>query len=204
MDFKLSTDGIINGGLTNAWKIILTSTNGSLKFVNFDPGNILTLVVQEDASGSNYTLTFPSNVIWSAGAGRTPQNTYVVTTRTLDGKRSAVKLHHLLLPARPGYYVDHVDCDFLNNQRENLRYVTPFQSNRNRRKQRTHRGNKTHSKYKGVTYLPGKAKPWMVRIGHQNEKRYLGCFETEEEAARTYNEGASQLFGEYARLNALS
>src|SRR3954468_24755349 len=67
-DFLLSSDGVINGALTKSWKIVLTSSNGTLKFVNFDAGDLLTLVVQEDASGSNYTLTFPSSVLWQAKA----------------------------------------------------------------------------------------------------------------------------------------
>src|SRR5947209_337728 len=68
MDFLNSSDGIINGANAKAWSITLTSTNGSLKFVNFEPGDDLTLVVKEDASGSNYTLTFPSYIQWQAKA----------------------------------------------------------------------------------------------------------------------------------------
>ena len=67
MDVLSTSDGIINGSLSTVWKVALTSTNGALKFVNFNPGDMLTLVVQEDASGSNYTLSFPSSVLWSAG-----------------------------------------------------------------------------------------------------------------------------------------
>jgi len=88
MDFLNSSDGIINGALTKAWQITLTSTNGALKFVNFDPGDLLTLVVKEDASGSNYTLTFPSSVKWQAGSapGRdTTANAVSVLTFAYDG-----------------------------------------------------------------------------------------------------------------------
>src|SRR5450432_1759801 len=88
MDFNTSSDGIINGALTKAWQITLTSTNGGLKFVNFDPGDILSLVVKEDASGSNYTLTFPSSVQWQAKAAPnrdTTANAVSVYTFVYDG-----------------------------------------------------------------------------------------------------------------------
>src|SRR5436305_3684437 len=88
MDFLNSSDGSINGALTKAWQVTLTSTNGALNFVNFEPGDLLTLVVQEDASGSNYTLTFPSTVKWQAGAPPnrdTTANAVSVYTFSYDG-----------------------------------------------------------------------------------------------------------------------
>ncbi len=87
-DFLTSTDGIINGAIAKSWKIVLTSSNGTLKLVNFEPGDLLTLVVQEDASGSNYTLTFPSSVLWQAKAAPnrdTTANAVAVYTFSYDG-----------------------------------------------------------------------------------------------------------------------
>jgi hypothetical protein len=87
-DFLNSSDGIINGALSKVWQITLTSSNGALKFVNFDPGDLLTVVVKEDASGSNYTQTFPSNVLWQAGSApnrNTNASAVAVYTFTYDG-----------------------------------------------------------------------------------------------------------------------
>ena len=88
MDFLNSSDGIINGALSKAWQITLTSTNGALKFVNFEPGDQFTLVVKEDTSGSNYTLTFPSSVLWQAKVAPnrdTTANAVSVFTFSYDG-----------------------------------------------------------------------------------------------------------------------
>src|SRR6266536_3137044 len=42
-------------------------------------------------------------------------------------------MHHIILPLKPGYEIDHKDGDGLNNQDENLRYATRAQNARNRR-----------------------------------------------------------------------
>src|SRR5438105_4839567 len=88
MDVLSSSDGIINGGLSKAFKLTLTSSNGTLKFVNFDAGDTLTLIIQEDTSGSNYTLSFPSSVLWAAKQAPsrdTTANAFSVYTLTFDG-----------------------------------------------------------------------------------------------------------------------
>lgn len=88
MDMLNSTDGGINGALSKAWKITLTSTNGTLRFFNFDAGDTVTLLVQEDASGSNFTLAFPSTVLFAAGAPpnrNTAAGTVAVYTFKFDG-----------------------------------------------------------------------------------------------------------------------
>lgn len=58
------------------------------------------------------------------------------------------------------------------------------------------------SKYKGVS-LSNKGK-WQVHISIGNRKqKYLGCYDSEEEAARVYNEEAKKIHGKFARLNQL-
>lgn len=42
-------------------------------------------------------------------------------------------LHRFIIGARPGFHVDHVNGDTLDNRRENLREVTPSQNMQNRR-----------------------------------------------------------------------
>jgi hypothetical protein len=107
-------------------------------------------------------------------------------------------LHHLLLPKKPGFLVDHINLDSLDDQRGNLRYVTRTGNSANRSKQR----GKTTSQYKGVSWLKcGQA--WMAYIKHHGKRSYLGLFNDEEDAARAYDVAAVRLFGEFARPNFL-
>lgn len=82
-----------------------------------------------------------------------------------------------------GLIVDHINRDTRDNQRENLRLVTRAESSRNR-------GAWGKSKYKGVYWQEG---GWAFSIR-------VHC-ETEEEAARMYNQVAALLYGEHAALN---
>lgn len=55
------------------------------------------------------------------------------------------------------------------------------------------------SKYKGVSR--DRNRRWRASIRPHGRSIYLGCFETETEAARAYNEAALFYFGEAAYLN---
>ncbi len=83
----------------------------------------------------------------------------------------------------------------LDNRRCNLRVCTDFENKGNR-------AVKPHGKslYKGVFAhsRPGK---WQAKIKKEGAVHHLGTFTDPESAARAYNEAASELFGEFARLN---
>jgi hypothetical protein len=59
---------------------------------------------------------------------------------------------------------------------------------------------KLSSKYKGVHYIK-KKKMYRARIGINYKQISLGCFATELEAAKAYNEAATKYFGAFAQLN---
>jgi hypothetical protein len=116
--------------------------------------------------------------------------------KTNNGKQSAIRMHRLILNAtNKETEVDHYDMNGLNNQRYNIRLCTGQQ---NRMNQKSRQG--TSSKFKGVAWNKARKK-WHARIGFNGEKKHLGLFISETEAALAYNKAATELFGEFARLN---
>ena len=112
-------------------------------------------------------------------------------------KQKTVTLHRFILDL-PKYkpLVDHIDNNGLNNQKSNLRVVTPYQNSLNR-KPRTD----GTSQYKGVSWHK-RDKRWEVYINPKNQKRvYVGGTKCEKTAAKMYNKAAKKYFGEYAWLN---
>ena len=56
------------------------------------------------------------------------------------------------------------------------------------------------SKFRGVHYSKNLRK-WVAKIYHAKQARYIGCFGTQEQAARAYDARALELKGKRATLN---
>lgn len=110
-----------------------------------------------------------------------------------EGKLS--KMHRFIIDAPDDKIVDHIDNDRLNNARDNLRLCDHRTNNHNKAK----KTNAT-SQYAGV-YSSGKA--WIAEIRKDGVRYMLGRFDTELEAARTYNLKATEMYGSHANLNAI-
>jgi len=87
--------------------------------------------------------------------------------------------------------VDHINGNTLDNRRSNLRICTHAQNCSNRWGRRG-------LKYKGISQDGNR---FRAQIVHQKTFYYLGSFKTEDEAAKSYDEAAKRLHGEYAVLN---
>ena len=110
-------------------------------------------------------------------------------------KGKTVKMHREIMGGPGHLVVDHIDRNGLNNRKSNLRVCTNAQNIRNAGP----RG-KGLSKYKGVSRHT-RGKKWTAVIQLNNKTHYLGYFENEIDAAKAYDEKASQLHGQFACLN---
>jgi hypothetical protein len=106
------------------------------------------------------------------------------------------RLHRVILGlSSDGPDVDHIDHDGLNNRRSNLRIATEAQNQANLRPQVG-----GTSQYKGVCWNKAAGK-WQVTIRGGGRRHFLGLFDDEAAAAVAYDLAASELHGEFARLN---
>lgn len=110
-------------------------------------------------------------------------------------KRKTIFLYNILLNPEPGYIIDHIDGNPLNNLKSNLRLTTKSQNNQNRTKSKF-----KSSKYKGVSWYK-KLNKWRAFISVNYKFKHIGLFESEVDAAKAYNTAALTYFKDYAKLN---
>lgn len=91
--------------------------------------------------------------------------------------------------------IDHIDNCPVNNNIMNLRWCTRQENNRNRRKQAN-----TTSTYIGV-YWNRQKKKWQSRFTLNGKRKFIGYFNSEEEAALAYDNNIRRHYGEFAKLN---
>lgn len=117
----------------------------------------------------------------------------------VNGVRTYEPMHRKIMNPPPGFQVDHIDRNPLNNQKSNLRICTDWENQLNKKK--SVRG-KT-SRFKGVCRQKGVAR-WNALIGIRKKRIALGWFDTEEQAAEAYNRAALKYHGQFATLNDLN
>lgn len=134
-------------------------------------------------------LSLVSGVKWYAARGR--DTTYAMH-RDANG---TTYMHRLIAGAAKGFDVDHVNGNGLDNRRGNLRVCTHAQNIAN---QRISRANT--SGFKGVSWDKRRG-AWEAHIKFQGKKMFLGYHQVKADAARAYNAKATEIFGEFAKIN---
>lgn len=129
---------------------------------------------------------------WAARKGK---GTWYVMARMRDpdGRVWALPLHRLLLNPPDGLVVDHINTDGLDNRRANLRLATVAQNNLNSRVRKD-----CVSGLKGA-FFDSRQNRYYSRIKTDEGAKWLGYFNTAEEAAEAYAKASVRYHGEFGR-----
>ena len=104
-------------------------------------------------------------------------------------------MHRMILCAKSGEEVDHINGNKLDNRRANIRLC-------NRRQNQINIGliSTNKSGFKGVSWIKRRAK-WSANISLNNHSVTLGYFDDAVLAAHAYDKAARENFGQFAYLN---
>jgi len=124
-------------------------------------------------------------------------NTYYATKNMrINGKQKTIRMHRLIMGVTDRkIQIDHKYGNGLDNRKINLRVCTRSENQRNQKKILN-----TSSIYKGVCWDKEYHK-WMAGLGYNGRSIKIGRFINEKDAAKAYNLKATELFGDFARLN---
>lgn len=174
------------------------------------PGNHTIIIDTEDwdkvkeyrwSLGANGRGAYPyahANIPHPDGGYRKLQPQY----RTPQKRYTMIKIHQLIMGKPPkGLVTDHIEHNGLDNRKENLRFVTRSQNQRNTKAFKKSRYGAATSQYKGVSWCNTKG-DWQVRIYDRGKNLNLGSYDCEHEAALAYNKKAIEIWdAEYVLLN---
>jgi len=118
---------------------------------------------------------------------------YVCYSSTKDGLNSK-RLHRIIMNCPDDKMIDHINLNKLDNRRENLRVCTHQQNQFNT----TKRSDNT-SGFKGV-YFDKQNQKFRASISIDGKNKYLGLFDTAEDAHECYKQAALKHHGEFARF----
>lgn len=101
---------------------------------------------------------------------------YLVSSYFYNGVRRFVRFHRLVMHAKPGQCVDHINKNKADNRKKNLRCCERSENDRNRSLYSCNT-----SGVAGV-YFDKQRKKWVASITYNHNKVYLGRYAVKEEA----------------------
>ena len=149
----------------------------------FKVGNIDFLVDEED-------IPLLSKRKWRLSTNGRP-----ISSVRVDGKKRTILMHRFINKTDHGLFTDHINGDYRDNRKQNLRAATPQQNQWNRRP-----GGLSKTGIKGVGFCL-QTKKWKVSICIGGKRKTIGRFVCLGSAINAYNNIASMHHGKFARLN---
>jgi len=104
-------------------------------------------------------------------------------------KNGYIRMHRLIMDAKEGIFVDHINRNKLDNRRKNLRFCNKSENAINSKK----RIDGITSKYKGVSWNAERNK-WRSVIFVNGKQVHLGRFESEYRAYLEYRKAVRLYF----------
>lgn len=133
--------------------------------------------------------------VLAAGPWHVDSYGYAIRNVQNGARRSSQLLHRWLLGLPPRTpEVDHANGNRLDNRRGNLRPATRSQNMQNTKTPTTNT-----SGLRGA-FWHKKTGRWTSSINVNGRQKYLGLFDTREEAHAAYCKAAKAAFGEFARF----
>lgn len=131
---------------------------------------------------------------WYIMFDKTINGFYVRINIKFDEEYITYLLHRIILNLTDSkIQADHINRNTLDNIKDNLRAVSNRENQHNRGKQK----NNT-SGFQGVSWDKARGK-WRASIKHRGKRRYLGLFDTPQEASAAYEHERSKLHTHYAK-----
>lgn len=119
-------------------------------------------------------------------------------------KRTVAPVAKLMTDCEGKTIITYKDGNPLNLKRENIDLINRKKAHGKMTKAKEINGEKPTSIYKGVSWSTF-AKKWSAYICYDANKKHLGYFINEEDAAEAYNVSAKERWGEeYSNLNVLA
>ena len=121
-------------------------------------------------------------------------NGYAIRSISRKPGKRTIRMHREIIGTPDGMETDHINCNKLDNRKENLRFCNRSQNEANRFKY-----NNNTSGRKGICWNKDRQK-WVAQIQVNGKGVYLGRFTDIEDAAKAYEKAATEYFGEFARV----
>lgn len=117
---------------------------------------------------------------------------YLVSYYFYAGKRKCVRFHRIVMNAQPNQCVDHINKNKADNRKQNLRYCSRIENDRNRGVYSTNSSGVT-----GVHFDKRRGR-WIASITYNNKRIFIGRFYSKEDAIKARLEKEAALFGDFA------
>jgi len=129
---------------------------------------------------------------WHFNAGYACRSIY---DKSKPSGQAVLLMHRLINKTPSGFLTDHKNEFKLDNRKSNLRNANASQNNYNR-----HAIENRTSRFKGVVWNKNAGK-WQSQISINRNRKHLGLYLKESDAAHAYNISAIEICGEFACLN---